>query len=430
MNYQETLKYLYEQLPMYQRVGQAAYKKDLTNTLELCHRLGNPHQKIKTVHVAGTNGKGSVSHGLAAILQQAGYKTGLYTSPHLKDFTERIRINGNPIPQKDVVDFVANHQPEIEAVKPSFFELTVVMAFDFFAKEQVDIAIIEVGLGGRLDSTNVLQPLVAVITNISMDHQDMLGDTLPAIAMEKAGIIKAHIPTVIGQSQAAVAEVFVAKSSEKESKLFFADQRYQVKNVTTTKNGLNFDVFQTENKLLERATLDLGGIYQQHNIPAVLQTIELLASDGYEVGMNAIIDGFANIKRLTGLKGRWQTLQEKPLMICDTGHNEVGINQVVQQLNKMKRNRLHIVFGMVKDKDSNKILQFLPQDAVYYFCAAGIPRALPATKLKEKADQVGLKGDVYENVNQAINAAKANAGPEDLIFIGGSSFVVAEIDQL
>ncbi len=420
-DYPATLKYLYEVLPVFQRVGAVAYKADLTNTLLLCEELGNPQHQFKSVHVAGTNGKGSSSHMIAAILQSAGYKTGLYTSPHLKDFTERIRIDGKEMDQASVVDFVQRIKPSIEKIQPSFFEITVAMAFDYFVKENVDIAVIEVGLGGRLDSTNVITPLVSLITNISYDHKDLLGNTLQAIASEKAGIIKTHVPAVVSEYQQEVMDVFTDKALKENTTVDIASSRFR------------FDGRQVyDGELLRFTDLnpELKGGYQTKNIPGVLLTIEKLKQNGFTITDDHIRQGIEHVSTLTGLKGRWQKLGEHPLIICDTGHNEAGIREVVKQINTLSFNQLHIVVGMVKDKDITSVLQLLPENALYYFCQAKIPRAMEAAELSQRASEAGLTGEVIDDVNEAIAKAKDVAKTDDLIFIGGSTFVVAEIEGL
>lgn len=418
--YQQAIDYLYSSLPVFQRVGASAYKGDLTNTLALCEALGNPHKKFKSVHVAGTNGKGSSSHMLAAVLQSAGYKTGLYTSPHLKEFTERIKINGVEVSKEFVVDFVNRMQLVLERVKPSFFETTVAMAFDYFVKEKIDIAVVEVGLGGRLDSTNVITPEVSLITNISWDHMDLLGDTLERIATEKAGIIKPKVPVIISERQEEVAHVFLNKAREENSPIEFAESRYDVKLIGDGQFKVNDKTYQ----------LDLKGDYQQRNLGGVLAALEELKKKGFTISDKNISESVSKTIEITGLKGRWQKLNDRPLMICDTGHNESGIREVLQQITKQKFKRLHIVWGMVGDKDVSKVLTQLPKEADYYFCQAKIPRAMPALALQEKMSGFGLKGKVIEDVNEAIAEAKRNAAPDDMIFIGGSTFVVAEIDNL
>lgn len=424
MTYQETLNYLYQNLPMFQRVGAVAFKKDLTNTLALCEALGNPQRKFSSIHVAGTNGKGSTSHMIAAVLQKAGYKTGLYTSPHLKEFTERIRLNGKEIARDFVIDFVDRVKPLIETIKPSFFEITVAMAFDYFAHQQVEVAVIEVGLGGRLDSTNVITPVLSIITNISWDHMDLLGDTLEKIASEKAGIIKPNIPVVISERQPEVEHVFIQKARACNSTLVFASDHFRV-----APNSTGVFCVDHENKSYELQP-DLLGIYQAKNLAGVLTAIDVLQKNGFTISDEAIKTGLKNVTSLTGLKGRWQSIGERPLVVCDTGHNEGGIREIIQQINQTPHLKLHMVVGMVKDKDVSKVLSLLPQDATYYFCQASIPRAMPASELKEKAKAFGLIGDEYKNVNKAIDAAKAVSSPDDLIFVGGSTFVVAEIENL
>ena len=424
MTYSETLTYLYQNLPMFQRIGSGAYKSDLTNTLALCEALGNPHNKTKSIHIAGTNGKGSSSHMLASVLQVAGYKTGLYTSPHLKEFTERIRINGHEIDKAFVVDFVMRIKPLIEEIQPSFFEITVVMAFDYFAHQQVDVAVIEVGLGGRLDSTNVITPVLSLITNISWDHMDLLGDTLDKIAAEKAGIIKPEIPVVISERQAEIENVFIQKANENHSSITFATDQYKV---TRETDGLYAIEQNNHHRLLK---LDLMGRYQIKNMAGVLVSIEELRKIGFTITDHHIEDGLKEVMSRTGLRGRWQTIGEKPLIICDTGHNEGGIREIVQQIAETKYHQLHMVLGMVGDKDISKVLDLLPQDAIYYFCAASIPRALPAVELRLKAEGFGLIGKVFKNVNAAIQSAKENSSPDDFIFVGGSTFVVAEVENL
>jgi len=430
MNFSEVVAYLYSQLPMFQRDGAVAFKKDLSNTLALCKYLGNPHLKFKSIHVAGTNGKGSTSHSIAAVLQSAGYKTGLYTSPHLKSFTERIRINGLEIPEENVVAFVENHKPFIEQLKPSFFELTVAMAFDHFAQESVDIAVIEVGMGGRLDSTNVINPLLSLITNIGFDHKEFLGNTLPEIAFEKAGIIKSNTPVIISRSQTETKAVFLKKAEECHAPIKFADTIYKVEKVSSDAELANFSILDIERNKETIIPFQLMGNYQKHNLSGILLAIDSLQNLGFSVDADAIEFGLANVSKLTGLRGRWQKLADSPLTICDTGHNEDGIRMVVEQLESLPKAKLHIVIGMVRDKDISGILELLPKYAIYYFTQAQIPRALPAKELQEKAKEFHLNGDSFAEINQAISAAKVNAKKDDVIFIGGSTFVVAEIDEL
>ena len=426
MNYQETLSYLYDQLPMFTRIGSAAIKKDLTNTLALCKALGNPQTKFKTIHVAGTNGKGSTSHMLASILQEAGYKTGLYTSPHLTDFRERIRINGNMISEQKVIDFVAQHQELFESVKPSFFEWTVALCFQHFADEKVDIAIIETGLGGRLDSTNIIEPVLSVITNIGWDHTDLLGDTLSKIAFEKAGIIKEKTPIVIGEYQEETFPVFKEKSKLSESELILAMQKVNVLYFNSSINHAAFDVQFQFGLYWKNVYSDLTGIYQEKNIRTVLACLEPMRKVGFLINEQHLRDGLSFVKKNTGLLGRWQILNKQPLTICDTGHNINGIAYVLEQIAQQNFEHLHFVIGMVKDKDIVKILALLPVNATYYFTKANIPRALSELDLQAQASNFQLKGKTYPSVKEAIAAANNAASKNDLIFIGGSTFVVAE----
>ena len=416
---------------MFQRVGAVAYKADLTNTISLCTALDNPQLKFKSIHIAGTNGKGSSSHMMAAILQSAGYKTGLYTSPHLKEFTERIKINGVEIDREYIIDFVNRIKKEIEKIQPSFFEITVAMAFDYFAFHKVDFAVIETGLGGRLDSTNVITPIVSLITNIGYDHMDILGYTLPAIAKEKAGIIKEGIPVVISELQAEVEPVFCAKAAEVNADIVFASKIFSTKEKVNAKDSsLTLDVYDQGEPVFSNLNPELKGDYQKKNIPGVLMSIKVLQKLGYRITTQNIQNGIENVIKLTGLKGRWQKLGEYPLIICDTGHNVDGLKEVVHQIRAQKFKNLFIVLGMVKDKDISNVIRLLPREAYYFFCQATIPRALEAKFLAEKAKAAGLQGEVVQDVNKAIAAAKSKAGKEDFIFIGGSTFVVAEIDNL
>jgi dihydrofolate synthase/folylpolyglutamate synthase len=428
MTYPETLQYLYDMLPMFHRIGAAAYKASLDNIRALCTVLDNPQDKFPSIHIAGTNGKGSTSHTLAAILQSAGYKTGLYTSPHLKSFTERIKINGQDIGEQAVVDFVAQIQPEIDRLNPSFFELTVAMAFTHFANEKVDIAVIEVGMGGRLDATNVITPLISVITNISLDHQQFLGDTLPLIAVEKAGIIKPQVPVVISEYQSEIASVFENIASERHTVLYFAGEDYTVK--ILEEENFELQVIQKEAIVLDNLNPALKGHYQTKNLVGILKTIELLQNLGWQIHLENIREGIENVTQLTGLKGRWQILQQKPLIICDTAHNEAGIHQVIKQLSSIPTQQLHIVLGLTQDKDILKILKLYPTEAKYYFCQYDAPRALPVGDLADTAQQIGLKGRIFASVIEAFTEARKNATPKDVIFIGGSTFVVAEIPDI
>jgi dihydrofolate synthase/folylpolyglutamate synthase len=426
MNYSKTLDYLYSRLPMFTRIGSAAIKKDLHNTLLLCSDLGNPQEKFKTIHVGGTNGKGSTSHMLAAILQKAGYKTGLYTSPHLKDFRERIRINGEMIPESFVTSFVEQEKQLIENISPSFFEVTVAMAFSWFAEENVDVAVIEVGLGGRLDSTNIIHPELSVITNISFDHTNLLGNTLQAIAYEKAGIIKPAVPVIIGEYQEESAKVFTDKAAETQSKLLFANEILRVADTRQENGYLVTSVYKGEACLFHSLKLDLTGSYQLKNILTVIQSVRSLNEIGFKIPDEAVVLALEKVREVTGLRGRWDTLSKNPLVIADTGHNIAGIQEVLQNIGITPHRNLHIVIGMLKDKDVSEVLQLLPAAATYYFCQPLLERALPAQELALQAEKNGLKGDVFETVTLALDTAKRNAGPDDLIFVGGSTFVVAE----
>ncbi|PWD99874.1 bifunctional folylpolyglutamate synthase/dihydrofolate synthase [Marinilabilia rubra] len=424
MTYQETLQYLFNQLPMYQRKGKAAYKADLENTLKLDEYFKHPHKNFRTIHVAGTNGKGSVSHMLASILQSAGYRTGLYTSPHLLDFRERIRIDGQMISERDVVDFVADNQGVMESVAPSFFEMTVAMAFDCFSREGVEVAVIEVGLGGRLDSTNIISPDLSVITNIGLDHTMFLGDDLHSIAKEKAGIIKSETPVVVGRYQSETADVFREKAQSVNAPVFFSEDLVQVKNVQSV-SGFQVIDLSTQSEDVS-VKLPLLGEYQQENLLTVVSAYNQLKKIGYNLNKNVLKEGIYGVVKQTGFLGRWQILSENPLVICDTGHNADGVAKVVAQLKRGKNQKIHIVWGMVNDKDASGILKMLPEDADYYFTRASIPRALDEKKLLDQALKVGLSGESYPNVQLAVKAAKKNASDNDLIFIGGSTFVVAE----
>ncbi len=444
MNYQQTLDYLYAQLPMFQRIGSAAYKDSLDNTIAICSLLGNPENKFKSIHIAGTNGKGSTSHMLASILQSAGFKVGLYTSPHLKDFRERIKINGEMIPQQYVVDFVEIHKTDFERIQPSFFEMTVGLAFDYFASQQIDIAVIEVGLGGRLDSTNVISPELSIITNISFDHTAILGDTLEKIAAEKAGIIKPETPVIIGEIQIETKKTFLEKAKQNNAAIVFADEIYKAVNIHHIDNGklllsmgiekkqqLNLSSFSKEFNESVTGYLNLEsellGLYQQKNVPAVLCAVEILNSKGFNISETNIRKGINNVVKQTGLLGRWQILSLKPLVIADTGHNEAGIKEVLKQISLTPHSNLHFVLGMVNDKDISKILSLLPIEARYYFCQANIPRALNAEDLAKQAKTAGLIGENCGSVANALISAQKNALTADLVFVGGSTFTVAEV---
>ncbi len=426
MTYPQTLDYLFSKLPMYQRVGAAAYKADLNNTIAICNALGNPEKKLKCVHVAGTNGKGSSSHMLAAILQKAGYKTGLYTSPHLVDFRERIKINGKPIPKADVVKFVEAYQPVFEKTEPSFFEWTVGLAFHYFEQQEVDVAVIEVGLGGRLDSTNVISPVACLITNIGMDHMNLLGDTLPKIAEEKAGIIKSRVPVTISQTQLEVISVFNNKAKELKSPIEFADKNYKVLSTNHQKQAFSIELLHKKTNTKHLYKLDLQGSYQVKNLMGVLNTIEILKQKGFMIEEENIFTGLTQVQKLTGLHGRWETLHEKPLVIADTGHNEDGIKEVLENLKRYTYKTLHFVLGVVNDKDISKILKLLPKDAVYYFCKATIPRALDENELAVRAKKIGLAGKTFKTVPEALQKAMKQAKANDLVFVGGSTFTVAD----
>jgi dihydrofolate synthase/folylpolyglutamate synthase len=427
MTYAETLNYLYEQLPMFSRIGPAAYKKDLTNTLKLCETLDNPQKKFKTVHIAGTNGKGSISHILAAILQTGGYKTGLYTSPHLKDFRERIRLNGEMCSENFVVDFTRKIEPQIEKLQPSFFEITVAMAFEYFAQQHVDIAVIETGLGGRLDSTNIVTPELSVITNIGLDHMDMLGDTLEKIAFEKAGIIKYNIPVVIGETLPETRPVFEKVAREKIAPLIFAQEHLYVADWAFENQYLNIEVAQIKTDKRETYTLDLPGIYQTKNIITALEAVHQLQLKEWKITEPHIHAALKKVKHLTGLRGRWEKIRDKPTVIIDVAHNVDGMRQVAEQLELITYRELHILLGMVKDKDVGKVLSFLPKTANYYFTKAQIPRALNENDLAAAAKILHLEGKIFPEVNAALNDALTHAREDDLILVCGSVFLAGEI---
>ena len=429
MNYQESIDFLYARLPMFSRIGSSAIRKDLTNTIELCKRLGDPHRKIRTIHVAGTNGKGSTSHMLAAILQTAGYRTGLYTSPHLRDFRERIRVDGEMVSRQFVADFTERVMPWLDGIDPSFFEITVAMAFTYFSEQQVDVAVIETGLGGRLDSTNVIMPELSVITNIGWDHMNILGDSLEKIAWEKAGIIKPGIPVVIGESSEATSGVFLEKAG-RSSPIVFADRQRSVKDHRMEGPWLRAEI--EENKTGERETysLDLQGVYQLHNLLTVLEAVHRLRLAGWKIGKDHVSTALRQVRTLTGLRGRWEVVGRDPMVVIDVGHNEDGIRQVVEQIGMTPHRNLHIVIGMVRDKEVDKVLKLLPGEARYYFTRASVPRALDASVLAEKAAAMGLKGDTFTEVNPAVSAAMSRAGEHDLVIVCGSIFVAGEVDLL
>lgn len=453
MDYQNTLKYLYESAPMFQQLGGKAYKEGLENTLTLDEHFGHPHKEFHTIHVGGTNGKGSVSHTLAAILQAAGYRVGLYTSPHLVDFRERIRINGKMMPESYVIDFVEKHRLFFEPLYPSFFELTTAMAFRYFADNKVDVAVIEVGLGGRLDCTNIIRPNLSIITNISFDHMQFLGDTLEKIATEKAGIIKDGTPILIGiANEEEVKNVFIRKAEDMNAPIYFAgevensfmatdlinkapndiqystinsvDANINEKNLFARKEGM---LYMGNIAIFPGIIGELTGLCQKENARTIFAALPILIDKGYKIKKINIEKGFGHVCKMTGLMGRWQKLQEHPTLVCDTGHNVAGIALIVKQLNKQSYNHLHIVFGMVNDKDINNVLQILPKDATYYFTKGSVKRALPEEELWNQATKAGLKGNTYPSVVDAIRAAQVKSLPEDFIFVGGSSFIVADL---
>lgn len=428
MNYKQTIGFLYSQLPVYHRIGQAAYKADLNNTIALNTYFGHPDKKFLTVHIAGTNGKGSVSHMVASILQEAGYKTGLYTSPHLKDLRERIKVNGRKITQKEVISFVRNHKGIIDSIKPSFFEMVVSMAFDYFARMEVDVAVIEVGLGGRLDSTNIISPVLSVVTNIGHDHMNLLGQTLGKVATEKAGIIKRNVSVVIGETQKETRRVFVEKAAELSSKIVFADDWYDcILGDPDIKSGIRkYRIIDKRTGNVIEGKTDLGGDYQEKNLPTVFCALDILQGH-FKISNENRSDGIRKVVTKTGLKGRWQILNNNPLIICDTGHNKEGLEYVIRQIGSMKKSKLHCVIGFVNDKNLSSVLPLFPKDAIYYFTKASIPRALDEKKLMSDALKYDLKGVSYPSVCQALAAAKSNAEINDMIFIGGSTFVVAEV---
>lgn len=429
MNYEQAVHYLYNKLPMFTRMGAKAYKADLTNTIALCTYLGNPQNKIKTVHIAGTNGKGSTSHMLAAIFQQCGYKTGLYTSPHLKDFRERIKVNGEMITENFVTEFVEATKSFSEEINPSFFELTFVMAVEYFVQCNVDIAIIETGLGGRLDSTNVITPEVSIITNIGYDHTDILGDTLEKIAFEKAGIIKEKVPVIIGETKFETKRVFLDKAEEKNAVVFFAQEKYKVVSANYLNEKLLLEVNDVGKNSVSGYLLDLPGLYQAKNFLTVLTATDIL-KENFSLTDTNVKQAVDHVKKLTGLHGRWEIISRHPLIILDVAHNVDGIQQLVNQIQISSYNNLHIIFGMVKDKEIEKVLALLPKQASYYFTRAQIPRALPENELLERADKFRLKGNAYSEVNKALEAARTNASADDLIIVCGSVFVVGEVNVI
>ena len=429
MTYQETLSYLYEQLPMFSRTGAAAYKKDLHNIKALCEVLDNPQDKLKCIHIAGTNGKGSTSHMLAAILQEAGYKTGLYTSPHIRDFGERIRIDGHMIQQYFVIDFVERIKEACKRIQPSFFEVTVAMAFEYFASERSDYVVVETGLGGRLDSTNIITPILSVITNISFDHMDLLGDTLALIASEKAGIIKQDVPVVIGEATSETRPVFIETANQKNATIKFAEEEYIIEYIADEGGMLLCNIKNIQSGIVEKLRLDLLGFYQSKNARTVLCAVEALRKLGLQIPERSLHSGMENVKGITGLRGRWEVIQKKPAVIIDAAHNRGGITQIIDQLNNTYAEaNIHFVMGYVKDKNPAELLDLFPADARYYFTNAHIPRALPHAELKDIANEKGLSGDSYDDINEAIQNAINNAGENDVVMVCGSFYILGEID--
>lgn len=423
MSYKDTINYLFNCAPMFQNVGKDAYKEGLDNTYKLDEHFGHPHKKFKTIHIAGTNGKGSCSHTIAAILQNAGYKTGLYTSPHLVDFSERIRVNGRPIEEDFVIRFVNEHKSFFEPLHPSFFELTTAMAFLYFAEKEVDVAVIEVGLGGRLDCTNIINPDLSIITNISLDHTQFLGHTLSAIAKEKAGIIKENTPMIVGEYTSETKEVFHSKAIECNAAITFAQDSQIINEAERTEDG--HWLYQTDE--MKDLYGELGGMCQTKNTNTILNAVKELIRIGYNIKEDNIRAGFAHVCETTGLMGRWQKLEERPKVICDTGHNIGGMQYIAEQLASMHYDRLHIIIGMVNDKDINGVISLLPSDATYYFTQASVKRALPAEEVMKIGNSHGLHGTAYPSVKDALEAAKRNASENDLIFVGGSTFIVSDL---
>lgn len=429
MTYSEALEYMYDRLPMFQRIGAAAYKADLSVTQALCHILGDPQIDFPSVHIAGTNGKGSVSHITASLLQQAGYRTGLFTSPHLKDYRERMRINGKMIPEQFVTGFIEKNIERFSELKPSFFELTFAMACQWFSSERVDVAVMETGMGGRLDSTNTCRTVLSVITNVSPDHMQFLGDTLQKIAIEKAGIIREGVPVIVGQTQPETDFVFTDRCKELKSKCYHADQEFQTEGVAyfQDRNVLRMDILKNGIPYLHGLYSPLPGSYQTKNILTALKINELLPEVGFRTSNEQFRTGLERVVIDTGITGRWQKICENPSVFCDTGHNEDGIRQVLHQLSVMQYEKLHFVIGMVADKDINHLLAMLPKDGIYYFCQANIPRALAPDALAAAASEYGLNGTVCDSVNDAYRLARAKAEPKDIVLVGGSTFVVAEV---
>lgn len=427
MNYQETIDFLFNSLPMYHRIGKAAYKADIKNTVAMMNHLNNPHKKFKSIHIAGTNGKGSVSHMMASILQESGLKVGLYTSPHLIDFRERIRINGKMITQEQVSSWVTCHLDFLKSNELSFFEMTVGLAFDIFAQEQVDIAVIEVGMGGRLDSTNIISPLLSVITNIGFDHTQFLGDTLDKIAYEKAGIIKPNTPVVIGQTQQETTPVFLQKAHEMHSTILFADQNISINNLEEYSDKFIFDIIHNGTTIAHNYQCPLGGFYQQKNLVTLFQSILTLQTLGVPISGIHIEKGIKNVVTNTGFHGRWETIGHNPLTICETAHNSDGITSMLKKLESIDYKELHIIYGCVNDKDFTSILKMLPKNAHYYYTEPNVPRKMPVERLCETANKIGMTGKLFTNVHKAIDYVRYNAHKDDLILITGSIFLIADV---
>jgi dihydrofolate synthase / folylpolyglutamate synthase len=430
MTYEETLQYLYDQLPMFSRIGSAAYKKDLFNTIRLTEALNNPQKKFKSIHIAGTNGKGSVSHMLAAILQTAGYKTGLYTSPHLKDFRERIKVDGKMCSKEFIIAFTEKIIPQIEQLEPSFFEITVAMAFEYFMQQKVEVAVIETGLGGRLDSTNIIMPELSIITNIGWDHMNILGDTLEKIAYEKAGIIKQNIPAIIGEVTDETKIIFEECAEEKNAPLIFAQENYYVQDFNYAHNQLQCEVVDKKKDEHHIYNLDLPGVYQTKNIISVLEAVHQLQLKNWKIKQSHVDSALKKVKHLTGLHGRWEKIKDNPTVIADVAHNVNGIKQLTEQLELMSYDKLHLIIGFVKDKDVANILSLLPKTANYYFTKAQLPRALSENVLADLAGEHGLHGKAFKDVDAALKEAVTHAGKEDLILIFGSVFLVGEVNYL
>jgi len=430
MQYPEILQYLHDQLPMFHRVGPAAYKANLDNTLALSEYFNYPERKFKSIHIAGTNGKGSVAHMIASVLQEKGLKTGLGTSPHLKDFRERIRVDGKMISKEYICNFFNNHLDFINHTSPSFFEMTIALTFKYFADEKVDVAVIETGMGGRLDSTNIISPLLSVITNIGLDHANLLGNTIEKIAVEKAGIIKPKTPVVVGRTQNNIFDIFIRTAEQNNCECFFADKTYKVTPLSINDNTPAGAYKYLVNRTGRQDTIEagLGGIYQAENIATVLQSFDILNSQaGLNISDEQVYSGIKNVVSNTGLMGRWQVLGLQPLVICDTGHNAEAVKIILDHLNNLQYEKLHFVLGLMNDKDIDDILMLLPEDALYYFTNAKLPRALDAYTLQDKARRFDLQGEAHETVDKAFTAAKSSAGRDDLVFVGGSTFVIAEV---